>query len=133
MLSEAQPDEQIERDVDRANEVLASLAKLDIGQGCVVGAGQVWGIETLGGTDHMLATLPEGVKKARAVLVKRPKTGQDLRVDLPTIGPASIEAAANAGLAGLVIQAGLVLIIDRDATLKAADDAGLVLWARRDM
>ena len=130
VLSDAAPDDQMRADVTRADQVLSALAPLDVGQGCVVGAGQVWGIETLGGTDHLLSGLPKGAAQARAVLVKRPKTGQDLRADLPTIGPATIQAAARAGLAGVVIDAGRVILLEPDDTIKCANDAGLVLWSR---
>ena len=64
----------------------------------------------------------------RGVLYKAPKPGQDWRMDLPAIGPATVAAAAAAGLAGVAVQAGGVLILDREATVAAADDAGLFLW-----
>ncbi|XDA99720.1 UDP-2,3-diacylglucosamine diphosphatase LpxI [Sulfitobacter sp. LCG007] len=130
VLSRAQPDDAMRADVARAIAVLDALAPLDVGQGCVVGAGQVAGIETLGGTDHMLAHLPERARKLRAVLVKRPKRGQDRRVDLPTVGPATLDAIAAAGLAGLVIDAGDVILLDREDAVARADAQGLVLWAR---
>ncbi|MBW4708776.1 UDP-2,3-diacylglucosamine diphosphatase LpxI [Roseobacter sp. YSTF-M11] len=128
--SAAPPDEQMQADADRGAAVLEALAPLDVGQGCVVGGGQVWAIETLGGTDHMLRSLPEKAAKARAIMVKAPKRGQDLRVDMPTIGPATITALAGAGLAGLVVEAGGVILLEPEATRAAADAAGLVLWAR---
>ncbi|GFE50132.1 phosphatidate cytidylyltransferase [Roseobacter cerasinus] len=130
VLSAAQPDEQMTSDMARGSEVLAVLAPLDVGQGCVVGAGQIWGIETLGGTDHMLQTLPEGAARARAVLVKGPKRGQDLRVDMPTIGPDTMHMLAEAGLAGLIVEAGRVILLEPEVTVAAADAAGLVLWSR---
>lgn len=130
VLSAAQPDAQMTSDMARGSEVLAVLAPLDVGQGCVVGAGQIWGIETSGGTDHMLRTLPEGAARARAVLVKGPKRGQDLRVDMPTIGPDTVQMLAEAGLAGLIVEAGRVILLEPEATVAAADAAGLVLWSR---
>ena len=130
VLTRAQPDAQMQTDAERADAVLAALSPLDVGQGCVVGAGQIWSIETIGGTDHMLSTLPSSVRTKRAVLVKKPKSGQDWRADLPTIGPTTIDRLAEAGLAGLVIDAGAVLLLDRGETLSRADAAGLVLWSR---
>ncbi|MFK7869565.1 MAG: LpxI family protein [Roseobacter sp.] len=117
-------------DMARADAVLAALAPLDVGQGCVVGKGLVWGIETTGGTDHMLATLPDTVGAADALLVKEPKAGQELRVDMPAIGPQTIDALVAAGLAGVVIRAGSTLVLDRAETLRRADEAGLVIFAR---
>ncbi|AEI93947.1 LpxI family protein [Roseobacter litoralis] len=130
VLSDAQPDAAMQADIARADAVLQALSPVDVGQGCVVGQGQVWGIETIGGTDHLLTSLPTGVRGARAVLVKAPKTGQDVRADLPTIGPDTVQAAAEAGLAGLIIQAGQVILLEPDATIAGANKAGLVLWSR---
>lgn len=130
LLSEAQPDAAMQADIARADAVLQALSPVDVGQGCVVGQGLVWGIETIGGTDHLLATLPSGVKGARAVLVKAPKSGQDLRADLPTIGPNTVQAAVEAGLAGVIIQAGQVVLLEPEATIAGANKAGLVLWSR---
>lgn len=130
VLSKRQPDAEMTADVARAERILDALAPLDVGQGCVVGRGQVWGIETTGGTDHMLATLPARAATSQAVLVKRPKRGQDLRADMPTVGVATIEAVATAGLHGLVIRAGETLLLERSRTIERADAAGLVLWAR---
>ncbi|WP_300029862.1 UDP-2,3-diacylglucosamine diphosphatase LpxI [uncultured Roseobacter sp.] len=124
------PDDALCADEKRGRSVLEALAPLDVGQGCVVGAGQIWAIETSGGTDHMLQTLPEGARKTRALLIKVPKTGQDLRVDMPTVGPDTISAVVDAGLAGLVIVAGQTILLERDETIRRADDAGLVVWSR---
>jgi hypothetical protein len=63
------------------------------------------------------------------VLVKRPKAGQDLRLDMPAIGPDTVRGAATAGLSGIEIAAGSVLLLDPDAVLAACDAAGLSLWA----
>jgi UDP-2,3-diacylglucosamine hydrolase len=67
---------------------------------------------------------------AKGVLFKAPKPGQDLRVDMPALGPETVRRAAAAGLAGIAWQAGGALVLDRAATVAAADDAGLFLWAR---
>ncbi|MDJ0630334.1 MAG: UDP-2,3-diacylglucosamine diphosphatase LpxI [Rhodobacter sp.] len=120
-------------DAARARAILDALGPLDVGQGAVVADGQALGVETAQGTDAMLrfvAETPARLRQnARGVLVKAPKQGQDLRIDMPAIGPATIAAAAAAGLAGIVIEAGRVLLLDRDATCGAADEAGLFLIA----
>lgn len=74
--------------------------------------------------------LSGGRPAGAAILFKAPKPGQDRRVDLPTIGPDTVHRAAAAGLAGIVVEAGGVLIVDRDAALRAANDHGLFLWGR---
>jgi DUF1009 family protein len=65
------------------------------------------------------------------VLVKAPKPGQEERVDLPTIGPNTVLKSSAAGLAGIAIAAGRVLIVDRDTTIAAANREGLFLLGLR--
>ena len=121
------------RDAGRARAILQALGPLDVGQGVVVADGQALGVETAQGTDAMLgfvAQTPQKLRqRERGVLVKAPKPGQDLRIDMPAIGPETIAAAAKAGLAGIVISAGDVLLIERAETLAAAGAAGLFLLA----
>ena len=64
------------------------------------------------------------------VLYKAPKPGQDLRLDLPAIGPSTVQGAAAAGLAGVAVQADGVMILGFAETVAAADAAGLFLWGR---
>lgn len=134
LLAGAEPSAQDAKDIARAQAVLDALGAQDVGQGVVVAAGQVLGIETAQGTDAMLrfvAETPEALRKAgKGVLVKGAKPEQELRVDMPTIGPKTIELAAAAGLAGVVIDAGRVLLIDRAAILAAAERLGLFLLAK---
>lgn len=128
------PDEQDFKDATRAWDILSALSPLDVGQGCVVAGGQALGIETIQGTDALLRFVAETPDKlrlgARGVYVKAAKRGQDLRVDMPAIGPKTIEGVVKAGLAGLVVEAGRVMILEREATLEAVEEAGLFLTAR---
>ena len=66
-------------------------------------------------------------RTTRGVLVKAPKSGQDLRFDLPTVGPKTIEGAAQAGLAGIAIIAGNTIAADSQAMIETADKAGLFI------
>ncbi|MGR3320721.1 MAG: LpxI family protein [Pseudooceanicola sp.] len=135
LLAGPEPDVAALADIERAWAILDTLSPLDVGQACVVAGGQCIGIETLQGTDTLLrqtAEMDTGLRPAKpGVLVKRPKTGQDLRVDMPAIGPATVEGAAAAGLAGIAIAADRVLLIDRDALVAAAEKAGLFIFARK--
>ncbi len=170
----AQPGAGISADSDRGMAVIAAMAAADVGQACVVRAGQVMALEATPGTDWMLAALspaqtaprsgdpltwaaetagevidtwadwltgPDAPRPATpppraqaiaegGVLVKAPKPGQDRRADLPAIGPGTVEGAANAGLSGIVIEAGGVMVLDLPATIAACDRAGLFLWVR---
>jgi len=110
------------------------LGPLDAGQAVVVAGGRVLAVEGAEGTDAMLqrvAGLP-GRDRAGApcgVLAKGPKPGQELRVDMPAIGPRTIERAAAAHLAGVCVEAGAVLILDRPDALRLADAAGCAVLA----
>ncbi len=119
-------------DIERARDILQALSPLDVGQGCVVEKGQCLGIETLQGTDFMLKAVADTAHRPAGggVFLKAAKRGQDLRIDMPAIGPVTIAAVAKAGLAGLVIEAGKVMILEREKTLQAVEDAGLFLSAR---
>jgi DUF1009 family protein len=118
------------RDAAHGARLLDALSELDIGQACVVGRLQALGVETFGGTDHLLQTLPEAAAGMSAILCKGPKRNQIREIDLPTIGPDTVEAAAKAGLAGVVIEAGSVILLDRAYTIARADALGVVLWVR---
>jgi DUF1009 family protein len=124
-------------DVRRAAEIVAALGAADVGQAAVVAQGICLGLESIQGTDALLDFVARtGVgfrpdpKGARGVLFKAPKPGQDLRLDLPAIGPGTVERAAAAGLAGVAVQAGGVMILGYAATVAAADAGGLFIWGR---
>ena len=121
-------------DVERACEILRALSPLDVGQGCAVAGGQCLGIETVQGTDAVLryvAETPDKLRQGhRGVYVKAAKQEQDLRIDMPVVGPETIAALAVSGLAGIVIEAGRVMILEREKTFQAVEDAGLFLTAR---
>jgi len=95
----------------------------------------VLAVEAQEGTDAMLArvaSLPEALRGTAAarsgVLAKRPKPVQERRIDLPVIGVPTVEAAAKAGLAGIVAPAGGALILGRESVARAADAAGVFVW-----
>lgn len=124
-----------QRDADRAAGIVAALGSVDVGQGAVVQQGLCLGLETLAGTDAMLqavAALPPDLRPegARGLFCKAPKPGQDRRIDLPTLGPGTVALVAEAGLGGIVWEAGGVICLDLPAMRAVARAAGLFLWAR---
>ncbi|MFD1694168.1 LpxI family protein [Roseibium aestuarii] len=134
-LGALHPDAAALADVGLAREAARRLGDLDIGQGAIAVAGRVVALEGAEGTDAMLERCAQlrasGRVRARApsgVLVKTVKPGQDLRVDLPTIGPKTVALAKAAGLAGIAVQSGGALIAEREETLRAADAAGLFVF-----
>jgi DUF1009 family protein len=125
---------QAEADAARAEAIVAALGAVDVGQGCVVVGGLCLGVEALPGTDQMLAqvaSLPQSIRpKGQGLFYKAAKPNQDRRVDLPTIGPATLRGVAEAGLSGLAFQAGSVICLDLPQMQSIALETGLFLWAR---
>jgi DUF1009 family protein len=112
--------------------LLAALSPFDVGQGVVVANARVVAVEAAEGTDAMLARVADLRASRRlrfhgpaGVFVKAPKRDQDLRLDMPAVGVKTIEAAKRAQLQGVALAAGQVLVADRQAVSRAADEAGL--------
>ncbi len=125
-LGRLSPDEQGRADIARAVTVCRAVGALDVGQAVVVQQGIVLGVEAIEGTDALLSRCA-GLRRSGpgGVLVKLCKPQQDRRVDLPTIGPQTVENAATAGLRGIAVHAGRSIIVDRATTLARADALGL--------
>jgi DUF1009 family protein len=120
--------------VDRALQVARAIGRLDVGQAAVVARGLVLAVEAQEGTDAMLARVAElpahlrgGPGAGVGVLAKAPKPIQETRVDLPTIGLATDQAVARAGLAGIVGEAHRLLVLDREAVIALADELGVFI------
>ena len=133
VLSDKSPSADDEADIEMAFQVVSALGRLDVGQSAVVAKGHVLAVEAAEGTDAMLSrcaelrTLGKAPRAPSGVIAKAPKPGQEQRVDLPTIGPETVGKAAEAGLAGIAVAAGQVLMADRAATIAAANRHGLFL------
>ncbi len=134
LLGKHGPAAEHREDIDRALTVARASGRLDVGQGAVVCNGLVLAVEAQEGTDLMLRRvrdLPQAIRgrpeALRGVLAKVPKPIQEVRVDLPTIGVATVRGAAQAGLAGIVGEVGRLLIVDREETVAMADDLGLFI------
>jgi DUF1009 family protein len=126
------PDQSATADIAKGRDVLQALGPFDIGQAAVVIDGHVVGVEGIEGTDELLARVADlrargRIRAAggRGVLVKAPKSGQDLRFDLPTVGSRTVKEAAAAGLAGIAVIAGNTVIADPQAMIEMADSSGL--------
>ena len=129
------PYQSLERDVKKANKVLKILSSEDIGQGVVVENGLVLGIETLQGTNELLKFVERTSSHLRTpeiggVFVKRPKINQNLKFDMPVIGPETINCACSAGLRGLVVSPRSVIILDQEKCLKIAKANNFFILAK---
>ena len=140
-------------------QTVAVMGQDDIGQACIIRNGRVLAREGKDGTDAMFTRLvPESdpvwagvdllggalgaasewlsgsdgdpVDLRGAILFKAPKPNQDRRADLPVIGPTTAEQAVRVGLAGIVIEAGGVMVLEQDRTIATLQNAGVFLWVR---
>src|ERR671920_675859 len=131
-------------DMEHGFDVIRALGPLDVGQAAVIAGGRVLAIEAAEGTDAMLRRVtwlrrpgplgrllrhgrPVIAERRGGVLVKAPKPGQDFRVDLPVVGAGTVALAAAAGLDGIAVEAGGVLIVERDLAVSRAESLGLFL------
>ncbi len=125
-LSARKPNDQSLKDIARGIEVAKLLGQADVGQSVIVQQGLVLGVEAIEGTDALIARCKDLKREGQGgVLIKLSKPQQDPRYDLPTLGPQTIEAAANAGLIGIAAEADKTLIIDSDKVKKLADEKGI--------
>jgi UDP-2,3-diacylglucosamine hydrolase len=134
-LGRFEPKSEDRPDIRHGLRVVNALGALDIGQAAVVCAGLVLAVEAAEGTDAMLTRVPRlppslrgSASGRRGVLVKAVKPRQERRVDLPVIGATTIELAAAAGLSGVAVQAGAVLILNRQRVACLADDNGMFVY-----
>lgn len=135
VLTKLHPTEHDKSDVERAKTLVATLGELDVGQGAVVAQGLCLALETIQGTDVMLEFVANNrdgftsnTSDAKGVLYKAAKPKQDLRVDLPAIGPKTITNVHQAGLAGVAIQSRAVMILEREKTISLANELGVFIW-----
>jgi DUF1009 family protein len=135
-LTRTRPSEKASADVAIAFEAARAIGRIDAGQAAVAVDGLVVALEALEGTDAMLDRVRQLRERRRVswrgragVLAKCAKPQQDLRIDMPTIGPATVEAAAAVGLAGIAVEAGRVMIVSREETVQAADRHGMFIVA----
>lgn len=137
-LTRKRPTEAEQADIALGREIIRALGPFDVGQAVVLGERRVLAIEGAEGTDAMLDRCKkikrwvDGSRRKRTgILVKAPKPAQDRRVDLPTVGPETVRRAASAGLAGIAVITGEVLIADRAEMLERADEAGLFVFGAK--
>ncbi|MDR1826677.1 MAG: UDP-2,3-diacylglucosamine diphosphatase LpxI [Rickettsiales bacterium] len=130
--TKAKPGKSDLADIERGIEVSKVIGKMDIGHSVAVHR-QVLAMEAAEGTARMLdrvAELRKGYKKKGGVLVKMVKPNQDLRLDTTAIGPDTVNAVADAKLAGIVVDAKHCMVIDKDLVVKTADKRGVFIVSR---
>lgn len=115
-------------DIERGIVVAKALGAVDVGQAVVVQEGMVLAVEAIEGTDMMLSRAAMLKKEGKSpVMIKILKPGQDMRVDLPAIGLQTIEQLKKYGIKGIAVQAGGVLLIERETVIKKANEEGIFI------
>jgi len=132
VLTQRQPTDAQIADIDLGWRIAKEMGRLDVGQSVAVKDKDVIAVEAIEGTQRLIARAGELCRAGGWTLVKVAKPNQDMRFDVPTVGPATIDqlAAARAGV--LVIEAGKTLMLEGERLIAAADKAGIVVIGRKD-
>jgi hypothetical protein len=125
VIAGGEPDAALRADFALGLRVIASLGPHDVGQACAVRQGTVLAVEALEGTDRMVRRAAEF--GAGAVLVKAAKRDQDLRFDVPVIGPTTLEVASECRLRAIGLEVGRTLVLEPERTLALARRAGIAI------
>jgi len=130
------PDDQALELIALGFDTVREMGPHDIGQAVVITNGRIEALEAAEGTDAMLDRVAQRRRETGGlrggVLVKRPKPGQELRIDMPVIGPETVRRAAAAGLSGIAVLEGKVMAADRQRTLALADELGVFVFGADD-
>ncbi len=129
VLTRRQPTAMERRDAVYGWQIAKQMGAMDIGQSVTVRDRTVLAVEAIEGTDRCIARTGEFCRRGGWTLVKVAKPQQDMRFDVPTIGPLTIDQVAKAGGTAIVIEAGKTIIVDHAEVLKSADRAGISILA----
>jgi len=121
------PDEQ--RDLDYGYKIARELGRLDLGQSVVVSDGACIALEAMEGTDAIMERAASLVNGRMLRVVKLAKPNQDLRFDVPVIGPATVRLMSRLKASAMAIEARKTLMIDREELIREADEAGIAIVA----
>jgi DUF1009 family protein len=127
VLTRRQPSSAQRRDAEFGWRIAKELGRLDIGQSVAVKETEVIAVEAIEGTDRMIERAGALARSGGWTLVKVAKPSQDMRFDVPTIGPQTIAALARNGASMLAVEAGKTVVIDKEETITAAERAGIVV------
>ena len=122
----------VRADADFAWPLIKRIGELDIGQSIAVKEREVLAVEAIEGTDRLIARAGELCPQGGWTLIKVAKPNQDLRFDVPTIGPRTIENLSAARAAGLVVEAGKTILLEKARTLELARRLGIAVLGRAD-
>lgn len=131
VLTQRQPSDATRDDIDFGWGIAKELGRLDIGQAVAVKEREVIAVEAIEGTDEMIRRAGQLCRRGGWTLIKVAKPDQDMRFDVPTIGPETVRNLIDNHATAVVVEAGKTLIVDRTETLALADRLGLAVVGRR--
>jgi len=129
VLTQRSPDQTETADIEYGRKIARQIAELDLGQTVVVRDRACVAIEAMEGTDETIERAARITGGHRLVVVKVSKPRQDMRFDVPVVGPKTIEVMRQSNATALAIDAGRTLLFDRDVLIHAADAAGIAIEA----
>lgn len=129
-LTKKVPDKKEMRDIEFGWEIAKAIGKLDIGQTIVVKDQVVLAVEAIEGTDEAIRRAGTLGKRNGLTVIKVSKPQQDLRFDVPAIGPGTITVMQEAGAKVLAVESERTLLIDKEELIRAANKAGIIIVAR---
>ncbi len=129
-MTKTQPSQSVESDIEFGWQIAKKLGELDIGQAIAVKEKEVIAVEAIEGTAKMIERVGQFCKSGGWTLIKTSKPSQDMRFDVPCVGPDTIRSLAENGGKCLVVEAGKTIIIDKPQTIKLADQLGITILGR---
>ena len=130
VMTERQPNSSVEGDIEFGWQIVKKLGELDIGQAIAVKEKQLIAVEAIEGTAKMIERAGRFCKSRGWTLIKTSKPSQDMRFDVPCVGPDTIRGLAENGGKCLVVEAGKTIIIDKPETIKLANQLGVTILGR---
>jgi DUF1009 family protein len=129
-MTKTLPSQFVEGDIEFGWQIAKKLGELDIGQAIAVKEKEVIAVEAIEGTAKMIERVGQFCKSGGWTLIKTSKPSQDMRFDVPCVGPDTIRSLAKNGGKCLVVEAGKTIIIDKPETIKLADQLGITILGR---
>jgi len=130
VLTEHRRQSFVEGDIEFGWQIVKKLGELDIGQAIAVKEKEVIAVEAIEGTAEMIERAGQFCKSGGWTLIKASKPNQDMRFDVPCVGPDTIRSLAKNGGKCLVVEAGKTMIIDKPETIKLAEQLGITILGR---
>ncbi len=130
VMTKRQPGPSRQNDIEFGWEIVKKIAEMDIGQAIIVKEREVIAVEAIEGTAEMIERAARLCKAGGWTLLKAAKSSQDMRFDVPCVGPETIKSMAKNGGKCLVVETDKTILIDKPETIELADKLGIIILGR---